>query len=45
LEAIEACIQRRPEDLAAENYLEAAALYLASPPGDDWTGAIELTEK
>ncbi len=45
LKAFETCIQHRPDDLAAESYLEATALHLASPPGDDWTGAIELKEK
>ena len=44
-EAFEACMRRRPEDLAAENYLEATTVYLSSSPADDWTGAIELTEK
>jgi class 3 adenylate cyclase/CHASE2 domain-containing sensor protein len=45
LNAFEACLRRRPADLAAKDYLEAATQYLNSPPADDWTGALELTEK
>ncbi len=45
LEKFNTCHQQRPADLAAENYIEAAASLLAEPPGEDWTGAIELKEK
>ncbi|MFQ5805480.1 MAG: adenylate/guanylate cyclase domain-containing protein, partial [Phycisphaerae bacterium] len=45
LDAFKACLKRRPEDTAAENYIEATALYLGDPPDDGWTGAIELKEK
>jgi len=45
LDALQACRNHRPDDLATENYIEATALLQADPPADDWTGAIELTEK
>lgn len=37
--------QRRPDDLAAQNYREEIERLVAKPPGDDWNGAIELREK
>jgi adenylate cyclase len=43
--AFEACRQRRADDLAAERYLEAIAGFGAHPPPDDWSAALELTEK
>ena len=45
IQALDKCSERRPDDLAAENYRQAAAHYLTDPPGDDWTGGIELREK
>lgn len=45
LDAFGACQAERPDDTAVEQYLEATAFYLTQPPGDDWLGAIELTEK
>jgi adenylate cyclase len=45
LAAFEACRRRRPNDLAAQNYIEATAAFVAEPPGDDWSGALELQEK
>ena len=44
-EAFGACQMERPDDLAVEQYLEATAYFLTNPPGADWAGAIELTEK
>ena len=40
-----ACATDRPDDLAVTHYLAATNVFLASPPPDDWTGALELTEK
>lgn len=45
LDAFEACRRGQPDDLVARVYCEATAALLADPPGDDWIGAIELTEK
>jgi adenylate cyclase len=45
LDSFRTCHQRRPDDLAAEKYIEATAVLLAGPPDEDWTGAIELKEK
>ena len=45
LNAFQECQQSRPDDLATENYIEAAASLLGRPPGPDWIGAIELREK
>ncbi len=45
LAAFEACATDRPDDLAATHYLAATRVFLASPPPEDWTGALELTEK
>ncbi|RMF79734.1 MAG: CHASE2 domain-containing protein, partial [Planctomycetota bacterium] len=45
LEEFEACAAQHPDDSAAELYIRATRQLLASPPGDDWSGAIELTEK
>ena len=45
LDTFEACRRQRPDDPAARTYCEATARLLASPPGDDWIGAIELAEK
>jgi adenylate cyclase len=45
LAAFEACLHQRPDDLAARQYVEAIRRYVATPPADDWTGALELTEK
>ena len=44
-EAFTACRRQRPDDLAAERYLETIARFSAQPPPDDWDGAIKLTEK
>lgn len=41
----EQCAARRPEDAAAAQYLAATRRQSASPPTEDWNGAIELTEK
>lgn len=41
----EACVAERPDDLAATHYLAATHRFRASPPPDDWSGALELTEK
>ncbi|TWT44169.1 Adenylate cyclase 2 [Phycisphaerae bacterium RAS1] len=43
--AFEACSARRPEDTAAQRYVEVTAHYEVAPPAEDWNGAIELTEK
>lgn len=43
--AFEALAHERPADHAAVNYLEETVRLEASPPGDDWSGAIELREK
>ena len=45
LNALQECQQIRPDDLAAEDYIEATASLLGRPPGPDWSGAIELREK
>jgi adenylate cyclase len=45
LGAFDDCTRERPDDLAAREYYDATAAYLARPPGRDWNGAIELTEK
>ncbi|MFO0837857.1 MAG: CHASE2 domain-containing protein [Phycisphaerae bacterium] len=37
--------RRWPDDLAAVAYLEATAGAIATPPPEDWNGAIALTEK
>ncbi len=39
------CAEQRPEDLAARRYAEAVQQLMSQPPGDDWNGALELTEK
>ena len=43
--AFESCRARRPDDLAAQHYVDAANAFLSNPPGDVWNGAIELKEK
>jgi len=43
--AFEDCLRQRPEDLAAQEYVAATQHFAANPPADDWTGALELTEK
>ncbi|MCK4340551.1 MAG: CHASE2 domain-containing protein [Phycisphaerae bacterium] len=45
LEAFQACLEQRPDDLAARQYADAIRQYMSQPPGDDWNGALELTEK
>ncbi|MEW6198380.1 MAG: CHASE2 domain-containing protein [Planctomycetota bacterium] len=45
LAGFEACTTDRPDDSAALHYLAATRGYLATPPAEDWTGALELTEK
>ena len=45
MDAFDACRKRRPDDLAAENYLEETVRFQKTPPAADWTGAIELQEK
>lgn len=45
LEAFGECFQERPEDRAAQRYIDASASLLMEPPGERWNGAIELTEK
>jgi class 3 adenylate cyclase len=41
----EALAAQRPADLACAVYLSAIEKLLREPPGDAWSGAIELTEK
>lgn len=41
----EQCLSERDDDLAARQYLAAIERFMAAAPGDDWTGALELTEK
>ncbi len=43
--AFEACLRSRPEDLAAREYAMACERLAGNPPPDDWTGALELSEK
>lgn len=38
-------LDRRPGDLAARLYRDAASAWQHAPPAKDWNGAIELTEK
>ena len=45
VEGFEACLAQRPTDRAAELYFQTALAMLGNPPGADWNGAIELTEK
>lgn len=45
LGAFDDCTRLRPDDLAAREYYDATAVYLARPPGANWNGAIELAEK
>jgi len=45
LAEFEACLRERPEDLGARHYAQAVARYTLQPPGDDWNGALELTDK
>ncbi len=40
-----ACLDARPDDLAAGRYRAATAACVANPPGTDWDGALELAEK
>ena len=44
-EHVEKCARTRPDDLAAQRYLQALEQFSAQPPADDWNGAIELAEK
>ncbi len=41
----ERCLALRPDDLAAERYLAAVNACRATPPPEDWSGALELLEK
>lgn len=41
----EQCRASRPDDHMAGYYADLCAQYAASPPADDWNGAIALTEK
>jgi len=41
----EECLTRRPDDVAAQLYIQTTRTYRDTPPADDWNGAIELTEK
>ena len=41
----ESILKRTPDDKAVSLYVETCRAYLASPPPDDWNGAIKLTEK
>jgi adenylate cyclase len=41
----EACLDARPADAGARRYLEMIRQYRANPPGDEWQGGLELTEK
>lgn len=41
----EQCRASRPDDHMAGYYADLCAQYAASPPPDDWNGAIALTEK
>jgi len=43
--AFEACLRQRPDDLAARQYAAAVQHFIAAPPPEDWSGALELTEK
>ncbi len=45
LSCFQECLRRRPGDLAAQRYAQACTLYLANPPGPEWSGALELAEK
>lgn len=45
LDEFDACIKLRPDDVAAEEYIDATAGFIARPPPEDWPGAIELAEK
>jgi adenylate cyclase len=41
----EACAELKPDDPGAAFYLATIRRYLESPPGEDWNGGVELTEK
>lgn len=41
----ETCATTRPDDPAATAYLAATRKLADAPPTDDWSGALELTEK
>ncbi|MGD8451568.1 MAG: CHASE2 domain-containing protein [Phycisphaerae bacterium] len=43
--AFTACREQRSADLAAQRYVEAIDAFGNTPPGPDWSGAIELREK
>jgi adenylate cyclase len=45
LAAFQGCLGERPDDLAAQQYVEAVRRYGQQPPPEDWSGALELTEK
>lgn len=45
LSEIEACARLRPQDPGVAFYRAAIQRYRHSPPGDDWNGGVELTEK
>lgn len=45
LDQFDECTKLRPDDPAAQEYIDATAGYIARPPPDDWPGAIELAEK
>lgn len=44
-DALAQCLTRRPDDLAAQRYADAAARNAHSPPPADWNGALEILEK
>lgn len=43
--AFEQCLQKRPDDEAANQYIALCRQYQETPPADDWDGGVELTEK
>jgi len=45
LALFQARVAECPDDLAAQRYLMATRTFLSSPPPDNWSGALELTEK
>ncbi|MFQ5411626.1 MAG: adenylate/guanylate cyclase domain-containing protein, partial [Phycisphaerae bacterium] len=38
-------LARKPDDPGAGRYIDACQTLKRFPPGDDWNGALELTEK
>jgi adenylate cyclase len=45
LDAFGTCFQLRPDDQAAQRYIDATCNLIADPPRENWNGAIELSEK